>query len=207
VDVNALGRWAAITVVALGVLYLLVLARGVALFGLATPIGDPILAIMEVITVLSAVAVTTMVAAIAATASASRRVWATLAVTFTGLFAGATTLVHVIALTAGRQLGGPLLVWPSVLYAAELAAWDALLGIALLCAALTFEESPRLRAIRIGLGAAGLLCLVGLIAPALGVMALQRIGIAGYAVVLPVVCAQLAREFRARPFTPNDAVA
>ncbi len=184
--------------VALGVLYLVVLACGVAEFGLATPIGDPILAIMEVVTVLSAVALTAMTAAIAVIASEERRIYGALALTFTGLFAGVTMLVHLIALTAGRQLGIPTLVWPSVLYAAELAAWDALLGLALVFAALTFDASPKLRLIRVGFATAGILCLVGLIGPALGRMALQRIGIAGYAVVLPVVCALVARAFRLR---------
>ena len=136
-----------------------------------------------------------MVAAITTYASPARRVYGTLALTFTGLFAGATMLVHIIALTAARQLAVPTLVWPSVLYAVELAAWDALLGVALVFVVLTFDTSPRLVWIRRGFATAGILCLVGLIGPALGRMALQRIGIAGYAVVLPVVCALVAREF------------
>ncbi len=193
-----LGRWSANTVVALGALYLVVLGAGVAEFGLEAPIGDPILALMEVITVLSAVAITLMVAAIASDARRERRVYGQLALTFTGLFAGTTTLVHVIALTAGRQLGMPTMVWPSVLYAAELAAWDALLGIALVCTSMAIEDLPRLRAIRAGFAIAGVLCLVGLVGPALGKMPLQRVGIVGYALILPVVCALVSREFRRR---------
>ena len=207
VHLDAMGRWSASAVVALGALYLIVLVRGVAVFGLVTPIGDPILAIMEVLTVLSAVAITVMVATITTNASPARRVYGTLALTFTGLFAGATTLVHIIALTAARQLAVPTLVWPSVLYAAELSAWDALLGVALVLVALTFDASPRLVWIRRGFATAGILCLIGLIGPALGRMALQRIGIAGYAVVLPLACALVARECRYQTAVRENAAA
>ncbi len=205
--VERLGRWSATAVVAIGGLYLGVVTRGISVFGLTTPIGDPILAIMEVITILSAVAITVMVAAIAAAASEARRVLAALALIFTGLFAGATTVVHVVSLTAGRQTGVATLTWPSVLYAAELAAWDTLLGIALIFVALTFERAPGLRAIRVGFVSAGTLCLAGMIGPALGDMRLQRIGIAGYAVVLPLVCALVAREFHRRVIARGSAVA
>ena len=198
--------WSASAVVALGVLYLVALASGVFTVGLVKPIGDPILAIMEVITVLSAVAITTMVAALAVHAPPSRRIYGTLAVTFTGLFAGTTTVVHVIALSAARELDLALLVWPSMLYAAELAAWDVLLGVALLFAALSLDESKRQRVIRIGLCGAGVLCLAGIVGPMLGRMPLQRIGIVGYAVVLPSMCALVAREFRRRALTREDAV-
>ena len=202
--VDLLGRWSAGAVVALGALYVVVLAGGVFTVGLEQPIGDPILAIMEVITVLSAVAVTTMVTALAADAPPARRMYGTLSVIFTGLFAGTTTVVHVIALSAARELNVPALVWPSMLYAAELAAWDVLLGVALVFSALSLEESRRLRVIRIGLFTAGALCLFGIVGPMLGRMAFQRIGIVGYAVVLPSICALVAREFRGRASTRGD---
>jgi hypothetical protein len=205
VPVDRLGRWSALAVVALGVLYLILLTRGVMIFGLSTPIGDPILAVMEGITVLSALAITALVAAIAAVAPAARRVYGALALTFTGLFAGCTTVVHIVALTAARQQGTPALVWPSTLYAAELAAWDALLGVGLLFAALALDTGPRLRTARLGLQAAGALCLLGLIGPLLDRMPLQRIGIAGYAVVLPGVCFVLSREFATRGRAPRAA--
>ena len=204
--VDLLGGWSASAVVALGALYLVALASGVFTVGLERPIGDPILAIMEVITVLSAVAVMTMVAALAANAPPSRRIYGSLSVTFTGLFTGTTTVVHVIALSAARELDVAALVWPSMLYAAELAAWDVLLGVALVFAALALDESKRLRVIRIGLCCAGALCLAGIVGPMLGRMPLQRIGIVGYAVVLPCMCALIAQEFRGRASIRGQAV-
>lgn len=197
-QVYRVGRWSAYVVVALGVLYIVALAAGVRAFGLATPIADPILAVMELLTVLSAFSLTVLVASIAVIAPTARRISACLALAFISVFAGVTTVVHVIALTAGRQTGEGVLIWPSALYAAELAAWDVLLGVALLFAALALDVTAGLRVIRVGLLFAGVLCLVGMVGPAIGVMALQRIGILGYAGVLPGVCLLLAREFSAR---------
>jgi hypothetical protein len=42
----------------------------------------------------------------------------------------------------------------------------------------------------------GVLCLLGTIGPAVGDMALQRIGVLGYGVALPVTCLFLALVFR-----------
>jgi hypothetical protein len=189
-------RWSALAVVAFGVLYVIVLALGVAAYGLTTPIGDPILAAMEVITILSAIAITVMVVAITVLASPSQRVVSTLALMFTTLFAGTTMLVHLIALTAGRQTDMRTLVWPSALYAAEIAAWDVFLGLALLCTAPLIAQSPAASRTKAAFVAAGVLCLVGVIGPVVGQMALQRIGIAGYALVLPIACAMVAHENR-----------
>ena len=101
--VDLLGRWSASAVVALGALYVVVLAGGVLTVGLEQPIGDPILAIIEVLTVISAVAVTTMVAALAADAPPARRIYVALSLTFTRWFAGTTTVVHLIALSSARE--------------------------------------------------------------------------------------------------------
>ncbi len=51
---NRLGIWPAIAVIVIGGMYVVTLGAGVAVHGLATPIGDPILAIMEFLTLLSA---------------------------------------------------------------------------------------------------------------------------------------------------------
>lgn len=65
-------------------------------------------------------------------------------------------------------------VWPSMLYAAELAAWHVLLGVALVFDALALDECKRLRVIRIGLYSARALCLAGMVGPMLDRMPLAR---------------------------------
>lgn len=196
--VYRVGEWSSRAVVVIGAAYLIALVAGISRFGLTAPITDPILAVMEVLTVLSAVALTAAITSLAVVAPHERRIFGTLAIVFIGLFAGVTIVVHIVALTAGRQTGAVVLVWPSVLYAAELAAWDVLLGTALLFAAWSVDGAGESRVLRVGLFTAGALCLVGMIGPALGRMPLQRIGIVGYAVVLPVVCVVLARRFGSR---------
>lgn len=199
------GRWSAAGVVIVGVLYVAVLARGIAVYGLATPIGDPILAVMEILTIISAILVLMLVAAIVDRGSNDQRVFGTLALVFIGLFAGTTIIVHLVALSAGRQLGMPLLVWPSVFYAAELAAWGGFLGVGLVFTALGMQPTKGRATIPAGLTAAGALCLLGLIGPVIGRMPLQRIGIVGYAVVLPAVCALIFRDFgTGRPLADRD---
>lgn len=47
---NHLGIWSATAVIVIGGMYVATLGAGVAVHGLATPIVDPILAIMEILT-------------------------------------------------------------------------------------------------------------------------------------------------------------
>lgn len=96
-------------------------------------------------------------------------------------------------------------MWPSILYAAELAAWDVLLGVALVFAALALDECERLRVIRIGRYSAGALCLAGIVGPMLGRMPLQRIGIVGYAVVRACVRSLLGNFVVAPAHAGNGA--
>jgi hypothetical protein len=98
-------------------------------------------------------------------------------------------------LTAGRQLGRSGLVWPSVTYAIELVAWDLFLGAALLFAGVALPgQAPR--GLRRLLQATGIVCLAGLIGPVMGDMRVQRIGVFGYAVLLPIAAFALARWLR-----------
>ena len=53
-----------------------------------------------------------------------------------------------------------------------------------------------------GLNVSGVMCLVGLVGPAIGILGWRAIGIAGYAVVFPLTCVALARAFSASP--PTD---
>ena len=57
-----LGRWSAFTVCVIGVAYMAALASGFAIYGLAAPIVDPLLAVMEVLTLVSALFLLVMMA-------------------------------------------------------------------------------------------------------------------------------------------------
>lgn len=107
------GRWSAIAVLVVGVAYALVLAHGMRAYGLETPIGDPTLTVMEVLTILSAFPVLGMLAAVARLAPPTRAWWALAAVVFAALLAGTTTAVHVLELAGDRTGGTAGLVWPS----------------------------------------------------------------------------------------------
>jgi hypothetical protein len=163
------------------------------------PITDPVLAIMEVLTLLSAPAIVTLMAAVHERAMPERKVYGLIALAFGTLCAGTTSAIHFIELTAVRQMEGGGIVWPSCTYAAELLAWDVFLGLALVFAAPVFAGGQRERTVKRGLLACGALCLAGTIGPVLGDMRLQLVGVLGYAGLLPVVSFLLARLFARQP--------
>jgi hypothetical protein len=190
-----LGTISGASIVWVGAAYVLVLALGFARHGLSEPIGDPILAVMEVLTLASALPLVSLIVAILLVAPEERRGHGVLAVCFIVMFAAATSGVHVVELTAGRQLGAPGLVWPSATYAVELLAWDLFLGTALLFGAAAMDPRHSSAALRRSVQGTGLLCLAGLIGPLVGNMRLQLVGVFSYAVALPVVAFALARWF------------
>ena len=193
---DRLGSWSAIAVFLIGLAYLVTLSIGFAVHGLDEPIVDPILAMMEALTLLSAPLLVVLMAAIHDYATVQRKVYGMIALAFTILFAGATSSVHFVELTARRQLGPGGIVWPSAQYAVELLAWNLFLGLALLFAAPVFDGGGAARRVRGGLFVTGFLCVAGTIGPVVGNMKLQLVGVFGYAAVLPVVCFMLARLFR-----------
>ena len=191
-----LGRWSAFAVCVIGAAYMAALAIGFAVYGLVAPIVDPLLAVMELLTLVSALFLLVMMAAIHDHASATRKVYGALALALMTLVVGMTSAVHFVELTALRQLGTGGIVWPSVPYAVELLAWDLLLGLSLLFAACVFEGNGPAGRVRWGLLISGALCVAGVLGPASGNMRLQWVGVLGYAGVLPVVCLMLGRLFR-----------
>ncbi len=192
------GSRAAFAVGLIGVVYAAVVAIGMSTYGLSTPIGDPILALMEVLTIASALPLLVMMAALHSVAPEDRKLSGLLALACTTMFAATTCLVHFVELTAGRQQGIHGLVWPSTTYAAELMAWDVFLGLALLLGARVLSETHEGRIARRAMQLAGTLCLLGTAGPLVGQMRLQLIGVAGYGVVLPVAAFAVAGWFRAR---------
>ena len=204
---NRLGSWSAFAVFLIGVAYLVTLTIGFTVYGLNEPIVDPVLAVMEVLTLMSAPFIVVMMAAIHDYASIDRKVYGLVALAFAILFVGMTSAVHFVELTALRQRGSGGIVWPSPEYAVELLAWNLFLGLALLFAAPVFDSVGAESGVRRGLLISGVLCVAGIIGPAIGNMRLQLVGVLGYAVVLPVVCFMLARLFRSDYEYPSRAAA
>ncbi|NGX15584.1 hypothetical protein [Wenzhouxiangella sp. XN24] len=193
---HRIGYLASTGLFVVGSAYIAVVAYGISRAGFDDPIVDPTLAVMESLTLLSAPFIVAVMASIYETASRDRKVFGVMALVFAGIMAGLTSAVHFVTLTAGRQTGFTVLEWPSTLYAVELLAWNAFLGLSLLCAALVFV-GPGIRAVaRWSLGVAGALSLLGTVGPIVGDMALQRIGMLGYGVGLPVAAWVLSRFFR-----------
>jgi uncharacterized membrane protein YhaH (DUF805 family) len=195
VSTNRLGFWSSAAIAAIGVVYAFALAAGFVRHGLSEPIRDPVLAIMEVLTLLCGPAIVILMAAVCDRADSDRKVYGLVALAFATLCAGTTSVVHFVELTATRQLGGGGIAWPSPVYAAELLAWDLFLGFALLFAAPVFDAGGPERAVRRGLLACGVLCIAGIAGPATGHMRLQMVGVLGYAVVFPIVAFLLLRLF------------
>jgi uncharacterized membrane protein YhaH (DUF805 family) len=193
------GRWASLAVSVVGALYGVALIVGFTTRGLSAPIVDPLLAIMEVLTMIAAPLLLILMAAIHGRASHDRRIAGVVALTCMALATGITSVVHFVELTAMRQLGSASLVWPSPLYAAELLAWDVFVGFSLVAASFTLENDGRAHRVRSGLLICGVLCLLGGVGPAVGSMRLQLVGVFGYGAVLPVVCLGISHLFRGDP--------
>lgn len=192
---NRIGYVSSIGLFVVGAAYLVVVAFGIFQAGFNDPIVDPILGMMQALTLLSALLVVGVMASIYETASRDRKIFGVMALVFAGIMAGLTSSVHFVALTSGRQTDFTVLEWPSTLYAVELLAWDIFLGLSLICAALVFNGTGIRAAARWSLVAAGALSLLGAIGPIAGNMALQRIGILGYGFGLPIAALVLSRFF------------
>jgi hypothetical protein len=193
---NRLGVWSASALCVIGVTYIVTLAVGFASVGFAKPILDPVLAVMEILTLVSAPTLVVLMAAVHAHAAPEYKIHGLVAVAFMVLLAGLTSSVHFVELTAVRQSSTASLTWPSTAYALELLACDMFLGLSLLFAAPVFRGGKLEDAVRTGLYVGGTLCITGILGPATGDMRLQFIAIVGYAGVLPTVSLLLLLLFR-----------
>lgn len=195
-NTTRVGSWAATSLGVLGIGYAAVVAVGVSQAGPDEPIVDPVLAVMEALTLLSAPLVVVLMAAIHAYAPPGRKALTLAALAFGVAMATVTSTVHFVALTSARQMGSFVLEWPSPFYAAELLAWDVFLGLALVLASSAFSGDTLSLSTRRVLIVTGALCLLGTMGPLMGDMRVQRIGVFGYGVGLPVSCFLVARVFR-----------
>ncbi|MGD2130426.1 MAG: hypothetical protein PVJ17_14080 [Lysobacterales bacterium] len=189
---NRLGKWSASILAIGGIAYAIVVVIGMVSYGLERPIGGIVLVVMEMLTLLLALVFLVMMAAIHSSAALEWKTNTLVALVFAALLAGISATVHFVQLTALRQLGTAGLVWPSPMYAAELLAWDVFLGLSLLFAAPSLRGNRLRQVARTTMTACGAMCLIGVLGPATGYMGLQFLAVAGYGLVLPVLCVLLA---------------
>lgn len=196
---NRLGRLSALGLFGIGLAYAVTVAVGMAITGLADPIPDPTLAVMEALTLASAPLLVIVMCAIHSSAPATHKAHSLIALSFMIMTAGLTSAVHFVGLTALRQTGTEGIAWPSALYAVELLAWDLLLGLSLLFAAPVFHGPGIHRTIRSGMIITGACCVSGTIGPVTGNMKFQFLAVLGYGVLMPVVWLFLAKYFQSIP--------
>ena len=209
------GVWSAVTMVMIGVAYIIVGAIGVmARSPSPDPLheDDPYLAILEFLIVLSAVALVSMMAAVYGYSPPSTKTYSLVSLAFMVVLAVLTSSVHFASLTVGRQIESgamPQLYrqlsfeqWPSVALALDFLAWDFFLGLSLLSAAAVFKGDRLHTNIRITMIVAGSLCIAGTLGPLLGQLRIALLATVGYAFVLPVICVLLAILFARPEVTP-----
>jgi hypothetical protein len=207
-----MGMWSARAIVAFSVPYAITMVLGfISLGNLRDPLSDPYLGVAEILIILMAPFMVTLMVALHSCAPKRFRSLSLTALGWMFITASVTMTVHFVELVYVRRINpadipGFLRLlnfqWPSLLYAVDIAAWDLFLGLALLFAAPVFS-GPRYRWSRRGLIASGSLCLIALAGPALNVLALRSVGIFGYAIVFPITCVAISRNFANIP-TPID---
>ena len=98
---NRLGAWSAFGVFLIGLVYMGALAIGFAVYGLSAPIVDPVFAIMEILTLVSAPLLLVMMAAVHRYAPTTRKTCSLIALAFMILFVGMTS-------SGGATTAGPV---------------------------------------------------------------------------------------------------
>jgi hypothetical protein len=211
-EARRLGIASAGAILALGFLYVTTILLWLLIVAKPhEPIGDPFLAVMEVLTIISALTLLALVLAIKCFAEDRHRVHALATLALGILAAGLTMAVHFVQLTAVRQLrragagADYRLIWPSAQFAVEYLAWDLLIGLTLVVASSMFLGTRTSRPAGLALMSSGLLCTAGLVGPLSGCMFLQNIAVVGYAIVLPFAAALVANVFRGTPAHRNAA--
>src|SRR4051794_22496918 len=137
-----LGMWSARAIAVLSIPYAITMVLGFSSMGnLRDPLPDPYLAVAEVLILVMAPFMVTLMVAVHACTPVRLRAFSFTAVGWMLIVAGVTMTVHLIELTFVRRInpaevpGFDRLLdfeWPSLLYAADIAAWDLFLGLSLL---------------------------------------------------------------------------
>jgi hypothetical protein len=201
-----LGKIAALVLFILSMVYVIVLAIGLAtLPSLDQPIQDPYFTLMELLILISAPLYILIMVEIHALAAPEKKTYSLAALACMCIMVCITCIVHFLVLTVSRPLEALpntqwmtylfSFNWPSVIYALDILSWDFFFALAVLFAAPVFRGGGRYKAIRILLVVSGILSFAGLLGPVFGNMQIRNIGIVGYAVVFPVACLLLAKVF------------
>jgi hypothetical protein len=197
-----LGMWSAWILAGFYLTYIAALFLGGVVHGVPT---DPYLAVAEMLIILAAPLQVALVAVVYQCAPPHARTAALVALGWAIVMAGLTMTVHFVELTVARASGVSAMPgfsrlfgweWPSLLYAVELMAWHMFLGLSLLFMAPGFAGRGAVTIVRVGLRAAGTLCIAGLAGPLLGHLDWRMIGVFGYGVVFPIVCIAMGVVFR-----------
>jgi hypothetical protein len=123
---------------------------------------------------------------------------------FMVLLAGVTCSLHFVDLVVVRRIDPTTLRslswfvslpwrWPSVTFALDLFAWDLFFGLSMLFGAAVFKDGKSETRVRAVMFLSGVMCLAGILAPALGDLRFQGIAIMGYAGLGPVVFLLLSK--------------
>ncbi|GEM_PF-327751 len=172
------------------------------------PIGDPYFSVLELLIVVMAPLMVLVMAAVHIYTPPSTRMYSLCALAFMTIMAAITAGVHFVILTVSRPLasaGFPWgiqffsFVWPSVVYALDILAWDLFFGLSMLFASLVFLEGRLDRILAILMILSGVLSLAGLAGVYLSDMGIRNIGIMGYAGVSMPVFLLLGFLFRRAP--------
>lgn len=205
-----IGKWAAASLVAVSAVY--IVTGAIWLFTnldqakkLGLQPSEPYFSILEILILVSTVAILPLFAAIYRISSNDRKTFALSALGFALLMIGMTSVVHAINLmvvrrTADRNVAEALALYTSdgrlsTLLAIDLLGWDLFFGFAMLFASPIFRGDRLQNSIRWSLVIGGTLCLIGFSGPASGNMLLQFPAIIGYAFVFPFVCLLLVIFF------------
>jgi len=195
-----LGKWSAIVLIIIGILYLVTGVIGTFFGGRFWPPRqvDPWLAIMEWLLLISVPFMVLLMLAIHACAREQKKIYSLSAFSFMIIASTITGTIHFLQLTTLRaeNNANKTTVQGLFLYA-DLLAWDLFFGLSLFFASFVFSKNSATKLIFRSMIITGCLCLVGFLGPATGFMQLQALAILGYTVSFMWVCFLLAKFFSA----------
>ena len=200
---GTIGQWAACTQITLQTLYAVVTITGLA--RLPSPdvqIQDPWFTLMELLILLMIPSLVVLGAALHHWVPIEKRVFSLASLIFLAGLVVVTALVHFPVLTLSRL--APFsdhpevfsFTWPSVVYAADILAWDVFFPLMALAAAAALPWTGPARIAGWLMIASAVLAFVGLLGVPFADMQIRNIGIVGYALVYPAALVALAIAFR-----------
>jgi hypothetical protein len=199
VSAAKLGKWSAIILISIGMLYLLTGIIGAFSGGDFWPPRqvDPWLAIMEFMIMISGPFMIVMMLAIHFHANESTKIYSLAAVSFMIISASFTAVIQFLRLTVLRKedAATTMAMTHDLFLFADLLAWDLFFGLSMVFGAFVFWNDPSTKTVFRTMFLSGSLCLIGFLGPVTGYLQLQSFAIVGYTVMFVVVCIFLAKFF------------